>query len=148
MLTPHKEAANDEVNDTLTPSKGSNNDTGSPPWVGGGEIREGNNDTPSKFSPQNELVRSYSLQSDSILFQDSQHSGSKEVGMASDGVQLTADQRAHLISLCSHGDEEDLQLDNTYHASFDVIDDIIEQEDIVMSQPWNDKHHLEQQPQQ
>ena len=55
-----------------------------------------------------------------------------------------------VISLCSHGNEEDLQLDNTYHCSLDdydasiIIDDVIECENDVMSQPWGSEHHLEQ----
>ena len=157
-LTPNKGAGNDILkgaNDTLTPSKRADDDIVSPPRVGGDDMtsphREGNNDISIKCSPQDELASSFSLQSDSILFQDSQHSGSKEMGRASDGVQLTTDQRVHVISLCSHGDDEDLQLDNTYHTSFDdndIIDDIIEHEDTVMSQPWNSGDHLEHQPQQ
>ena len=88
-----------------------------------------------------------SLQSDSILFQDSQHS----VGGADDAVQLTAEQRAQVISLCSHGNEEDLQLNNTYHCSLDefdiamVTDDVIDCENDVMTQPWDSDHYLEHQ---
>jgi len=146
-LTPDRGAENDtlkEANDLLTPSKEASCDT----------VRVGD-DIPlhlkGTLSPKDESVHSFSLQSDSILFQDSQHSTSKEVGGTSYGVQLTVDQRAHVISLCSYGDEEDLQLDNTYHTSYDdsdIINNIIEHEDIVMSQPWNSEHHLEHQPQQ
>ena len=148
-LTPHRGADNDIFEEGSAPSKEAIGDTVCLPRVDMTSPHlKGDNGT---LSPQDELDHSFSLQSDSILFQDSQHSTCKEMGGAPDGVQLTADQRAHVISLCSHDNEEDLQLDNTYHTSFDdndIIDDIIEHEDIVMSQPWNSEHHLEQQPQQ
>jgi len=152
--------------DTLTPPRGTNDDTLTP--------QEGDNTdifTPSKDNVGMDLnlqmdehsdtklhSQAPSLQSDSILFQNSQHnaSGAPSEGEseANDSIQLTAEQRAQLISLCSHGNnEEDLQLDNTYHCSpdeFDVTivntdDDVIEYENDVMSQPWNSEHHLEQQ---
>lgn len=138
--------------DTLTPPGGTNDNTLIP--------QEGDNDDTLKdnagmvqmdeHSDTKLYSQALSLQSDSILFQNLQHS----VGGTNDSVQLTAEQRAQLISLCSHSNnEEDLQLDNTYHCLLDECDvtivnsddDVIECENNVMSQPWSDEHHLEQQ---
>ena len=132
-------------NDTLTPPEGGNDDTFTPP-------REANDVTPTQMG-ENPHSQAPSYQSDSILFQDSPHSvgGALKEGGADDTVILTAEQRAQVINLCSHGNEEDLQLDNTYHCSLDELDitmmddDVIECENDVMSQPWSSEHHLEQQ---
>ena len=137
VVTPSK-----ETDDTLTPPGESNNDT----------LGETNDDTIIHMDehygtdPQTEAL---SYKSDSILFQDSPRSmgGALSEGGANDTVQFTAEQRAQVISLCSHGNEEDLQLDNTYHCSLDefdasmIIDDVIECENDVMSQPWSSEQH-------
>ena len=125
----------ESTDDTLTPPGGSNDYT----------LTEHYDTNPQSQTP--------SFKSDSILFQDSPCSVGEVLGEggADDAVQLTAEQRAQVISLCSHGNKEDLQLDNTYHCSLDecdvsiVTDDVIECENNVMSQPWDSEHHLEQQ---
>ena len=141
VVTPSKES-----DDTLTPPGGSNNDTLIP-------MGETNDDTlMDEHYDTNPQTEALSYKSDSILFQDSPRSvgGTLSEGGADDTVQLTAEQRAQVISLCSHGNEEDLQLDNTYHCSLDefdatvIIDDVIECENDVMSQPWSSEYHLEQ----
>ena len=142
VATPSKESKHD----VLTPSEGGNCDTLTP--SGGGNdvtLTQHANTVPQSQAP--------SFHSDSILFQDSPCSVGRDLeeGGADDIVHLTAEQRAQVISLCSHGNEEDLQLDNTYHCSLDecditmIDDDVIECENDVMSQPWSSGHHLEQQ---
>ena len=146
--TPHRETDND----TLTPLRGSNDDTLTPP-------RGANDDTLTRMDEHSNTIlhsQAPSYQSDSILFQDSPRSvgGAHREGGVDDTVQLTAEQRAQVISLCSHGNKEDLQLDNMYHCSLDecditiVDDDVIECENDVMSQPWSSGHHLEEQQMQ
>lgn len=144
MVTPSG-GAND---DTLTSPEGINDDTLTPQ-------KKDSDDTFIECSDTKLHSQPLSFQSDSILFQDSPCSmgGALGEGGAIETVQFTAEQRAQVINLCSHGNEEDLQLDNTYHCSLDECDvtivhpddDVIECENDVMSQPWNSEHHLEQQ---
>ena len=144
IATPHGKTDNN----TLTPPEGSNDDTLTPP-------KGANDATLTQMGEHMHHSQAPSYQSDSILFQDSPSSvgGALREDRADDAVQFTAEQRAQAISLCSHGNEEDLQLDNTYHCSLDecditiMDDDVIECENDVMSQPWSSRHCLEQQQQ-
>ena len=143
VATPSKEA-----DDTLTPLGGSYNDARTP-------LGEASDDTlihMDEHYSTNPQTEALSYKSDSILFQDSPRSvgGALSEGGADATVHLTAEQRAQVISLCNHGNEEDLQLVNTYQCSLDefdtnmIIEDVIECENDVMSQPWSGEHHLEQ----
>ena len=139
----------DSNHDVPVPSEGGNDDTLTPPGGGNDVTLTQHSDT----IPQSQAP---SFQSDSILFQNSPCSMGWDLneGGADDVVHLSAEQRAQVISLCSHGNEEDLQLDNTYHCSLDecditiIDDDVIECENDVMSQPWSSGHHLERQHKQ
>ena len=143
IATLHRETDND----TFTPPEGGNDGTLTPPR---------DNDATLTQMGENSHSQAPSYQSDSILFQDSPCSvgGALKEGGADNAVQLTTEQRAQVINLCSHGNKEDLQLDNTYHCSLDELDiaimddDVIECENDVMSQPWSSGHHLEQQQMQ